>query len=184
MGTPPSRNRQTVEQAIATAGPEGITLTQLMALGLPLTRQQVNLIANALTAKGRAHKVGNGRWEPQHLRWFGTAEAAAAWARRAAMPVWTPPATRHRTEPRDRYGKRVAESLERKRHAEHAAADRRRAGHLPGDPIETERTKRQVIPTRPGRFEVTGRIAGGFRDQGIGRYETEPNSCAAAAATR
>lgn len=175
-------NPDCIHKAILAAGAAGLGLDEMALLGvrLNLDRQQLNTVANRVSAAGLAYKAGKGKKSSQFLRWFARLEDCQAWL---LTPNTPPVRPRERVAARERNTEAVSAVLTKRRAAEEKQAALRASNRSAGEPVFTAATKHLVLPTPPAhRFEVTGPVVGGFCTGGIGHYSEPASGWAAAAA--
>lgn len=165
--------------AIRAAGAAGQGLDELTALAVARNRQRTCCVANRISDVGLAFKSGKGKKSSTVLRWFSTAEYCQAWeeqVRKSGM------AQALAAEPLRAADVVRSAVLGRKREANERRADERAKARSEAEPVYTAETIYSKAPTPlDHRYQVRGKVVGGFFSAGIGHYSEPARGWAAAA---
>lgn len=170
-------NRDAVLSAINHAGPDGITRGDLsIATGLQVVLLGATL--QRLIKQGQVVQAGR----TQYLHFFPSQEAATAWEAREERRLKALYAQRSEA---DALREDARAAMRRKKARRLPPADLRCVPTLPAEPapvqvrkakpeprpvVIPDNVKRTVATTRPGRYEVSGPVIGGFATLPFGQY--------------
>lgn len=171
-------NRDAMLRAINTAGPDGITRADLaIATGLQMVLLGATL--KRLINQGRVVQAGR----TQHLHFFPTQAAATAWETCEERRLKALYAQRSES---DALREEARAAMRRKKARRLPPPDLRCVPTQPGElpPVQVHKpakgeprpvvvpanVKRTVAPVRPGRYEVSGPVIGGFATLPFGQY--------------